>query len=347
MLRPGELARIHGLQSQTALNGCEVRLLNESEGGRWAVMCPSGKTVKVKPQNLEAASAGVADNPLQAFAARLRPQGGDEYSTFAAADLLEATRAEIKGSSVKLVDRSGQLLVGSSDLVAVMPQAGRVVASLLGEASSGKTLVYLQRTRENSDAFAATFALLKHSSSLQEGGQQPISFLLPGWIALHRDDFFFAAPTYSLTLSCRVLANFANGGGECCICCALLLCRSAALPSPLPRSEVGPRKRCSPETCVCFAVEHIYNHGPSTGLDCGHVIHEACLRQCIAQGGPTPCCPLCREPMQLRGGTSMDPRQETHDVATRQDATPLDVVPPAQHVDVEAAARTTTCCCIC
>lgn len=344
MLRPGELARIYGLQSQTALNGCEVRLLDERDG-RWAAMCPSGKMVKVKPQNLEVASSAGGGITLQAFAARLRPHGSDEYSTFAAAELLEATQAEIKGSSVKLVDRSGELLAGPSGLVAVMADACRILASLLREATSGTRLVYLQRTRENSDCFAAAFALLKHSSALHDGGQQPVGFVLPGWLALHRDDFFFASPTYSATLSCRVLASFARGGGECCICRAPPLRPSpAARDSPSQALPAYTRRACA------LSVEHIYSNGPSTGLACGHVIHEACLHQCIAQGGPAPCCPLCREPMVVqltKGSASPEPRQRMHDVAHRRAAAPLDAAPPAQHVEVDSVTRATWCCCIC
>ena len=71
------------------------------------------------------------------------------------------------------------------------------------------------------------------------------------------------APAYDLALSRRVLCDFARGGGECCIC-----------------------------------LEPICASGPSTGLECGHIIHEQCLRRCLET--PAPSCPLCREPIRSK-----------------------------------------------
>ena len=255
MLQPGDRAKICGLQNRPELNGCDVQLL-QCLGERWAVLCPSGKMLKVKPSNLiQSASA----NALQAFASRLRLLGADEYSPFEAHSLLQASASELQ---VKVVDRSDQLVLGASGLGAVMPPALRLIATLLSEAE--RSLVFAQRTPENTTGFAAAFALMKHGSAIGASeADAEIPLALPGWLAWHRDDYFFASPAYDLALSRRVLCDFARGGGECCIC-----------------------------------LEPICASGPSTGLECGHIIHEQCLRRCLET--PAPSCPLCREPIRSK-----------------------------------------------
>jgi len=277
MLQPGARARLVGLQARPELNGCDVAVL-ECLGDRWAVLCPSGKMIKVKPTNLtQTTSAG--DAVLQAFAKRLQLSGADQYSPFDAHSLLHAAGADF-GAHVRVLDRSEQLALGTSTLHgSTMMLALRLIATLLSEAEGA--LVFAQRSPENSAGFAAVFALMRHGKEIEAKEATPIPIQLPGWLAWNREDYFFAAPSYDLSLSTRVLVDFTRGGGECCIC-----------------------------------LEGIRSGGPSTGLDCGHIIHEQCLQRCLQQPA-APSCPLCRQPIVLKTLVPFAPQQSPQPVVPR------------------------------
>ena len=183
-------------------------------------------------------------------------------------------RAQPEVPSCSLADRTPLVPCGALDLGAVRRFLAQVVLEAIR--GDGRTCLYAQRTAENSAAFSAVFAILKIGPDDEAAVRAYAPLSPPGWLAWARDDFFHADAASSIDLSCRLLAQFAEGSSECVICLERILDPPQA-PGSSPSS-----------TC--------------TGLPCGHQLHTHCLVSLL--GRPPPhACPVCRAAFTVDAAT--------------------------------------------